>query len=67
MRTRSLLLALIVFSSLTLWAADTITRLNLKEGLWEMTSTHTMTGMPPSLPTLSPRCLRSSALASKPR
>lgn len=45
MRTK-LLLALIVFSSLTLWAADTITRLNLKEGLWEMTSTHSMTGMP---------------------
>ena len=47
MRTKSLLLALIVFSSLTLWAADTITRLNLKEGLWEMTTTHSMTGMPP--------------------
>ena len=48
MRTKSLFLALIVFSSsLTLWAADAITRLNLKEGLWEMTSTHSMTGMPP--------------------
>jgi hypothetical protein len=47
MPSKSLLLALIVFSSVTLWAADTITRLNLKEGLWEMTSTHTMTGMPP--------------------
>jgi hypothetical protein len=47
MPTKSLLLALIVFSLATLWAADTITRLNLKEGLWEMTSTHTMTGMPP--------------------
>jgi len=47
MPNKSLLLALIVFSSVTLWAADTITRLNLKEGLWEMTSTHTMTGMPP--------------------
>src|ERR1035437_7665315 len=47
MRTKSLLLALIVSSSLTLWAADKITPLNPKEGLWEMTSTHTMTGMPP--------------------
>ena len=47
MRTKSLLLALIVFSSLALWAADKITPLNLKEGLWEMTSTHSMTGMPP--------------------
>lgn len=46
MRTK-LLLALIVVSSLILWAADTITRLNLKEGLWEMTTTHSMTGMPP--------------------
>ena len=45
MRTK-LLFALIVFSSLTLWAADTITRLNIKEGLWEMTSTHSMAGMP---------------------
>jgi hypothetical protein len=45
MRTK-FLLALIVFSSLTFWAADTITRLNIKEGLWEMTSTHSMAGMP---------------------
>jgi hypothetical protein len=46
MRTISLLLALIVFSSLALWAADNIVPLNLKEGLWEVTSTHSMTGMP---------------------
>jgi hypothetical protein len=37
--------ALIVFSSLTIWAADSIARLNIKEGLWEVTSTHSMTGM----------------------
>src|ERR1700686_5486956 len=41
-----LLLCLILFSSLTFWAADKITPLNIKEGLWEMTVTHSMTGMP---------------------
>src|ERR1700686_3767474 len=41
-----LLLCLIIFSSLTFWAADKITPLNIKEGLWEMTVTHSMTGMP---------------------
>jgi len=45
MRTK-LLLCLIIFSSLTFWAADKITPLNIKEGLWEMTVTHSMTGMP---------------------
>ena len=45
MRTK-LLFALIIFSSLTFWAADKITPLNIKEGLWEMTVTHSMTGMP---------------------
>jgi Protein of unknown function (DUF3617) len=45
-------LATIVFSSLTLWAADSITPLNVKEGLWEMTVTHSMSGMPapPNIP-----------------
>ena len=56
MRTKFLLakifLAVIVFSSLTLWAADSITPLNVKEGLWEMTVTHSMSGMPatPNIP-----------------
>lgn len=45
MRTK-LLLALIIFSSLTFWGADKLTPLNIKEGLWEMTVTHSMTGMP---------------------
>jgi Protein of unknown function (DUF3617) len=45
MRTK-FLLALIIFSSLTFWAAVKITPLNIKEGLWEMTITHSMTGMP---------------------
>ncbi len=44
MRTK--FLASIVFSALTLWAADNITPFNVKEGLWEMTTTHSMTGMP---------------------
>ena len=56
MRTKIFLarffLAMIVFSSLTLWAADSITPLNVKEGLWEMTVTHSMSGMPatPNIP-----------------
>jgi hypothetical protein len=51
MRTK-LLLALIVFSGIALWGADKITPLNVKEGLWEMTVTHSMTGMPvaPNIP-----------------
>ena len=40
------LLSLIILSSLTFWAADKLTPLNIKEGLWEMTVTHSMTGMP---------------------
>jgi len=40
------LLALVVFSSLTLWAADNLTALNVKEGLWEITTTRSMSGMP---------------------
>lgn len=55
MRTK-LLFALIVFSSLTLWAADKLTPLNVKAGLWEMTSTHSMTGMP-AMPALPPDTL----------
>ena len=36
----------------TLWAADNISPLNAKEGLWEVTVTHSMSGMPapPNLP-----------------
>ena len=32
--------------SLALLAADTFTPLNVKEGLWEVTTTHSMSGMP---------------------
>ena len=55
MRTK-FFLALIVFSSLTLWAADNITPLNVKEGLWEMTVTHSMSGMP-AIPNIPPDVL----------
>lgn len=51
-----LLLALVVFSSLTLWAADKITPLNVKEGLWEITVTHSMTGMA-AMPAIPPDVL----------
>ncbi len=51
-----LLVALIVFCSLTLWAADNITPLNIKEGLWEMTVTFSMTGMP-AMPAIPPDAL----------
>jgi hypothetical protein len=39
------LVAIVVFFSQALWAADNITPLNVKEGLWEVTVTHSMTGM----------------------
>jgi hypothetical protein len=50
------LLVLIVFVSLALWAGDAIARLNVKEGLWEVTVTHSMTGMP-AMPNISPDML----------
>ncbi|MGA7633073.1 MAG: DUF3617 domain-containing protein [Terriglobales bacterium] len=40
--------SMIVFFSLTLWAADNVAPLNVKEGLWEVTVVHSMTGMPTS-------------------
>jgi Protein of unknown function (DUF3617) len=39
-------LAVLVTSALALWAADTITPLDVKLGLWQMTVTHSMSGMP---------------------
>ena len=39
-------LAVIVFCVLTLCLADNITPLNIKEGLWEVTVIHSMSGMP---------------------
>ncbi len=51
-----LFLALIVFSLSVLWATDKITPLNVKEGLWEITVTHSMTGMP-AMPAIPPDAL----------
>lgn len=55
MRTK-LFLALILFSLPVLWAADKITPLNVKEGLWEVTVTHSMSGMP-AMPAIPPETL----------
>jgi hypothetical protein len=55
MRTR-FVLVLTVFSSLALLATDKITPLNIKEGLWEVTVTHSMSGMP-AMPAISPDAL----------
>lgn len=48
----NLFLALSILGSLALWAADNITLLNVKEGLWERTMTRSMKGMPapPNIP-----------------
>jgi hypothetical protein len=44
------LLALLVLSSFSLWAGDKIQPLDIKLGLWEVTSTTAMTGLPPMPP-----------------
>jgi hypothetical protein len=46
MRTFCLLFVLIVCFSLVLSAADNFTPLNMKTGLWAVTVTHSMSGMP---------------------
>jgi Protein of unknown function (DUF3617) len=50
--TKGLVWGVIIFSAAALWSVDSITPLNVKEGLWEMTVTHSMAGMPaaPNLP-----------------
>jgi len=47
----SVFISFLVFAP-TLWAADNISPLNAKEGLWEVTVTHSMSGMPapPNIP-----------------
>jgi len=55
MRTR-ILLMLIILCSFALRAADKIVPPNIKIGLWEMTETHNMSGMPP-MPTIPPEAL----------
>ena len=59
MRNKLLLASIVLCAlvcSLTLWAADDITPLNVKEGLWEITMTHSMTGMP-AMPNIPPDVL----------
>jgi hypothetical protein len=45
LRARFLFVLIVIFSA-TVWAADNVARLNIKEGLWEIKSTHTVTGAP---------------------
>ena len=55
MRTNLIFIAIVLFVQ-PLFAADKITPLNVKEGLWEMTVTHSMTGMP-AMPAIPPETL----------
>ena len=55
MRTRILLGVMVLFSC-ALWAADKSVPPNIKTGLWEITETHNMTGMP-QMPTIPPEAL----------
>ena len=43
----NILLGLVVFAGSALWAADTITPLDVKLGQWESTMTSETTGLPP--------------------
>jgi hypothetical protein len=47
---------LIALCSSSVFAADKIVPPNIKTGLWEITETHTMTGMPP-MPAIPPEAL----------
>ena len=55
MQTR-ILLVLIILCSFAMWAADKIVPPDIKTGLWEITETHNMTGMPPT-PAIPPEAL----------
>jgi hypothetical protein len=50
------LLVLIILCASTVWAEDKIVPPNIKIGLWEITETHNMTGMP-QMPTIPPEAL----------
>jgi hypothetical protein len=50
-----LLFVPMLLAALALWAADNISPLNVKEGLWEVTSTHTMSGS--AMPNVPPETL----------
>ncbi len=47
---RNLLTAFLLFASSLLWSADKLQTLDVKLGLWEATSTNTMSGAPPIPP-----------------
>ncbi|HWZ81932.1 MAG TPA: DUF3617 domain-containing protein [Terriglobales bacterium] len=51
-------ITLVIFSLVvsSAFAADTFVRPNIKTGLWEITETHTMTGMP-AMPAIPPEAL----------
>lgn len=53
---RTIYLLLIALYSSFVFAADKIVPPNIKIGLWEMTETHNMTGMPP-MPSIPPEAL----------
>jgi len=55
MRTTFFLLLMALCSS-SVWAADKIVPPNIRTGLWEITETHAMTGMPP-MPAIPPEAL----------
>lgn len=55
MRAKFVFAAIVCFV-LTLWAADKITPLHVKLGLWESTVTHSTTGMP-AMPAIPPDTL----------
>lgn len=55
MRTKIFFVLLIALGTSSVWAADKIMP-NIKTGLWEITETHTMTGMP-AMPSIPPEAL----------
>ena len=55
MRTR-ILLSLSILCSFSVWAADKTVPPNIKIGLWEITETHNMSGMP-AMPSIPPEAL----------
>lgn len=55
MRSKLFLVPILLWA-LTFWAADNYTPLNVKEGLWEMTVTRSMSGMP-AMPAIPPETL----------
>jgi hypothetical protein len=63
---RQILFICIAFSSVSVLAADKIVPPNVKIGLWEITETHNMTGMP-SMPAIPPEALAEMTPEHAPR